>query len=234
VQIATRSSDSLKATTLFDNCGRLEPEATRSYLFRADATAGKAGRIQAGDELGTATFTWRKACGEMGRMKSSLLICPNATIMLGTGNPTTTKGENGKPLPSDTPSAAIMPGMSQDRQLAPGQKLHVTVEPIDPPTKVQIGQPFHIEFLVVNHSEKYMTLQLQFRLGQVIGISVCGPSFKNLDEVPGNGGNVRVSVRFIALTAGLLQLRGCCVADLSTGLAIPQPSLCNTLVVTKS
>ena len=225
VQISSEHKNTFSSTALFDNSGRLEADVTRSYLFKLVGTStSKSGRIDTGDELGTASFTWRKACGEIGRMKSSMLICPNATILSDAGN-----GINqSKFLSVDVPSIPLMP--VQDRQ---GKEMQVTVEPIDPPSMVQIGKPFQIEFLVLNHSEKYMTLQLQFRMEPLIGISVCGPSFKNLDEVSGNGGNVRVSVRFIALTAGLLQLRGCYVADLSTGLEIPQPALCNILVVTE-
>jgi len=229
VEMATEHSNKFSSAALFDNCGRLEADVTRSYLFEVRATpTSKSGRLDAGDELGTATFTWRKACGEIGRMKSSLLICPNATILPDPGN-----GRNQKEIrmhfPADSPNTPLI--VEQDGQ---SQKLPVTVEPIDQPSKVQIGKPFHIEFLVLNHSEKYMTLQLQFRMEPLVGVSVCGPSFKNLDEVSGNGGNVRVSVRFIALTAGLLQLRGCHIADLSTGLEVPQPALCNILAVAQT
>lgn len=235
VQLETEGNDSLQATSLFDNCGRLEIGDKRSYLFTVDTTSGsKPGRLQAGDDLGTASFTWRKACGEVGRMQSSLLICPNSTVLSGNANRATGKDEKFKPLSEVSPNTTVITGLAKDRQAKPGQKLPVTTQPIDPPAQVQMGQPFRIEFLVVNHSEKYMTLQVQFRMEQLIGISVCGPSFKNLDEVPGNGGSVRVAMRFIALTAGLLQLRGCYIADLSTGLEIPQSALCNILVVTET
>jgi hypothetical protein len=108
--------------------------------------------------------------------------------------------------------------------------LPVTVEPINPPNCMQLGVPYPVEFLIVNHSDRYLTLQLQFRLELMKGVSVCGPSFKNLEEIPGGGGTTTVEVRFIALSAGILQLRGCCIVDLATGLAVPQPPLFNTFV----
>lgn len=235
VQLEAEGNDSLRAISLFDNCCRLEIGVKRSYLFKVVATSGsKPGRLQAGDDLGTASFTWRKACGEVGRMQSSLLICPDSIVLSGNTNRVTGKDEKLKPLSEVSPNTTVISGLAKDRQAKPGQKLPVTTQPIDPPALVQMGQPFRIEFLVVNHSEKYMTLQVQFRMEQLIGVSVCGPSFKNLDEVPGNGGSVRVAVRFIALTAGLLKLRGCYIADLSTGFEIPQSALCNILVVTET
>jgi hypothetical protein len=237
-----RKNNKFSSVELFDECGRLEPGASKRYLFKVTALSQtvKSTGIAAGDELGKAVFTWYKACGEMGRMTTVPLICPNVdpvldvkdpeAIMEGRGNPFVVFVQ-GSALSVDVASAAasrLTNPKSEPTSL--DQLLPVTVEPVEPPRNVQLGKPFCVNFLVVNHSEKYMTIQLQFRLEHMNGLSVCGPSFKNLDEVPGNGGSVSVSIRFMALTAGLLQLRGCCVADLATGLTIPQPPLFSALV----
>lgn len=234
----------IAATELFDDCGRLEAGASKRYLFKVTATRASSSRgIAAGDELGKAVFTWQKACGEMGRMASSPVICPNANPKLDPNNPAATmeslgnsfvvhvKG-SGLSVDVANSAAARAANPSMDRNTL-DQLLPVTVEPVDPPSTMQIGVPCQVHFLVVNHSVNFMTLQLQFRLEHMKGLSVCGPSFKNLEEVPGKGGSTTVSVRFIPLAAGLLKLRGCCVVDLATGLSIAQPPLFNVLVESK-
>ena len=62
------------------------------------------------------------------------------------------------------------------------------------------------------------------------GLSVCGPSFLNLEEIPGGGGSTTVTLRVIPLATGLLKLSGCCIVDLATGAAVPQPPQFNAVV----
>eukprot|EP00980_Cylindrotheca_fusiformis_P017614 scaffold5517_cov135-Cylindrotheca_fusiformis.AAC.44 len=238
-----RPKAEFSAVELFDRCGRLEAGTSRSYLFKVTALSqtAKSSGISTGDELGKAVFTWRKACGEMGRMSSVTLVCPSVDPILDVRNPQKVMEGQGSPfvvhlrgsaLSADVAkSAASRNADARTEQFSLHQLLPVTVEPIDPPTSVRLGAPFHVQFLVVNHSENYMSIQLQFRLDMMNGLSVCGPSFKNLDEVAGNGGNATVSVRFVAFNAGLLKLCGCCVADLASGETIAQPPLFNTLVL---
>jgi hypothetical protein len=242
-RVSSQRKDEAKvtATELFDECGRLETSASMRYLFKVASSEPSSVRgIAAGDELGKAVFTWRKACGEMGRMASSPVICPSVTPTLDPSDPGATMEGRGNPfvvyvqgsgLSVDVANiaAARAANPNMDRN-ALDQLLPVTVEPVDPPSRIQLGVPYQVQFLVVNHADKYMSLQLQFRLEHMKGLSVCGPSFKNLEEVPGNGGSTTVAVRFIALAKGLLQVRGCCVVDLATGQAIPQPPLFNVLV----
>ena len=109
-------------------------------------------------------------------------------------------------------------------------QLPVTVEPIDPPAKMSLNVPREVQFLVVNHSEHPMTLQLQLLLSQMTGLAVCGPSFKSLGEVPPNGGSTVAAVRFLPLAAGLLRVQGCFVVDLASGREIPQPPLFHVFV----
>lgn len=241
------------ARTLFDNSGRLEAGESKSFLFKvtvqppgsaANPSAAARG-IAAGDELGRAVFTWRKACGEMGRMVGSPVVCPDVRPALDPADPEATMtgrgsdfvvhtggGSGGLSIDVATHAAAraANPGGVSSGRDALDLVLPVTVEPIDPPNKMELGVPCQISFLVVNHSDLYLTLQLQFQLDHMEGISVCGPSFQNLEEIASNGGSATVQARFMALSAGLLQLSGCCVVDLASGLAIPQPPLFKALV----
>ena len=235
-----KTGKKLSAVELFDQCGLLDAGSSRKYIFKVTASSQPAKQrgIAAGDELGKAVFTWRKACGEMGRLTSHVFICPNIDPFLDTRDPRVPNDSfvvyknEGSALSVDvaTSAASKLSKPTSDQAATIDDVLPVTVEPVDPPTKVSLGEPFQVDFLVVNHSNNYMTLQLQFVLDQMNGLSVCGPSYKNLEEVSGKGGSITVSIRFIALSAGLLQLSGCSVADLATGIVIPQPPLLNMLV----
>jgi hypothetical protein len=108
--------------------------------------------------------------------------------------------------------------------------LPVTVEPLQPPSSMTLALPQEVKFLIVNHSTKPMDLQLQFRLNHMSGIAVCGKSFKNLGEVPANGGSIVECMRFLPLVAGLLRVQGCCIVDLTSGKEIAQPPLFNVFV----
>lgn len=240
-----------KATDLFDRCGRLDNGTSLRYLFKISTIGSKENTtstttphrgIAAGDELGKAIFTWRKACGEMGRMASSPIVCPhNTNLMLDPNDPSGTmegrgssfvthvKGNSG--LSVDVAAAAAARAASPNFDYnSLDMLLPVTVEPIDPPNRMKLGQPVQVQFLIVNHSPRSMTMQLQFRLEHMKGISICGPSYKNMEEVTGNGGSTTVSARFVALGAGLLQVRGCCIVDLVAGSQVPQPPLFNVMV----
>ena len=105
----------------------------------------------------------------------------------------------------------------------------VSVKPINGPTELQVGIPFDVEFSVQNHSNEAISAQLQFRVESMVGIAVCGPSSKNLEEIPANG-DTTVSFRFLALSPGLAQITGCYLANLSTGQSIPQPPMLNSMV----
>jgi hypothetical protein len=240
-------SPASKGLTLFDNSGRLEPGATRNYLFKvytsqsASSSVGVSSKgIAAGDELGKAIFTWRKACGEMGRMASAPMLCPTVQPRLDPNNPAATMtGEgsdfvvhvHGSCLSVDVAAkAAARASNPSDHGNALDLLLPVTVEPIHPPKTMKLGEPCAVTFLIVNHSDQYLTLQLQFRSELMKGVTVCGRSFKNLEEIAGNGGSCTVEMRFIALSPGLLRLQGCCLVNMADGLSIPQPPLFNTFV----
>lgn len=240
VRTQRKEKDVLTATQLFDECGRLEVGASVRYLFKVATSSSSARGIAAGDELGKAVFTWRKACGEMGRMASSPVICPIVNPLLHPNDPGATMEGRGSPfvvhvqgsglsIDVATTAAARAANPNMERGSL-DQLLPVTVEPVDPPSRMTLGVPYPVQFLVVNHSDKSMTIQLQFRLEHMKGISVCGSSFKNLEEVPGNGGSTTVAVRFIPLAAGLLPIRGCNIVDLATGQAVPQPPLFYVMV----
>jgi len=262
--VGVRSNSLPKGVDLFDNSGRLEPGDSKHYIFKITGSKTKstsdsfAKGIASGDQLGKAIFTWRKACGEMGRMSSSSVICPTVHPLLDPEDPgATMKGSGsdfvmhveGSGLSVDI--AALAAARAVNRANAninanATNPLHildvehhgaldlmfpVTVEPMNPPKELRVGIPFDVDFLVVNHSNQFMSAQLQFRLEHMKGIAVCGASFKNLEEIPGNGGSAIAVVRFIALSAGLAQLTGCCIVNVATGHSVPQPPMMNAIAI---
>ena len=235
-----------KATDLYDESGRLEAGSSVRYLFKVTATSEEAANrgIAAGDELGKAIFTWRKAMGEMGRMASSPILCPMATPYINPSDPVSTMtggdGKNvvhmhGSGLSVDVATAAAKRAASTDPIPSKASSLEnvlpVTVEPIDPPKRLHVGVPQPVQFLVVNHSNKDMALQLQFQFEHMgTELMVCGPSYINLGDIPGSGGSASATVRFLSLCAGLHRVQGCCIVDLNTEQRVPQPPLFSVLV----
>mmetsp|Transcript_3467 Transcript_3467/g.8249 ORF Transcript_3467/g.8249 Transcript_3467/m.8249 type:complete len:500 (-) Transcript_3467:224-1723(-) len=251
-----------RGVDLLDHSGRLGRGDCKQYVFKVSAlgsqvTSGSFGKgVTAGDQIGKAIFTWRKACGEIGRMASIPVICPSLHTFLDVDDPGGTakkKGvgtgfamhTQGSSLSSDITAQASaraeksthasvqrsLNAITGEHQNALDLIFPITVQPINPPKQLQVGIPFDIEFLVVNHSDQFMSAQLQFRSDLMKGILVCGPSSKNLEEIPGNGGKATVLVRFIALSAGLAQLTGCFVVNLATGQSVAQPPMLNTMVL---
>ena len=106
----------------------------------------------------------------------------------------------------------------------------VTVEPINPPKRMMVGEPANVQVLVVNHSTQTMNLQLQMRLPLMKGIVVYGQSFRNLGEIPPNGGSMVTDVQLIAMVPGLFFVGGCFMVDLNSGREIQQPHLLSIFV----
>lgn len=249
---STSDADDLakkNAVALFDGCGRLEPGASFRYLFLVKASSQDATLrgIACGDELGKAVFTWRKAMGEAGRIASTSVLCPPSHPpgllgdVNGGGNPHSIMGGgnkfvvHGSGLSVDAAAAAANRSASHSPDAggpAGGldEVLPVTVEPIDPPSKMVLAMPQEVQLLIVNHSDQAMNLQLQMRLPHMSGVVVCGPSFKNLGEVSPSGGSRVMGIRLVALVAGLFRAQGCCIVDLTSGMEIPQPPLFNVFV----
>jgi len=130
------------------------------------------------------------------------------------------------PLPGSTSSSSITtPPDNLD------EALPVTVEPVSPPSTMNLATPQTIKLLIVNHSpSSSMNIQLQFRLNHMSGVAVCGKSFLNVGEIPPRGGSAVAFVKLLAMVGGLLRVQGCCVVDLHTGNEIPQPPLFQTFV----
>lgn len=230
------------AVELFDSCGRLEPGGSFRYMFLVKAISddAKLRGIACGDDLGRAVVTWHKAMGEAGQIASAPIKCPEAEglmkdgdttehILMGTGSRFVVLGSglSVDVAASAASRAANRKGNTIERAL---DLLPVTVEPIDPPSFMELAKPQQVQLLVVNHSPTPMNLQLQMRLSYMSGIAVCGLSYQNLGEIPGSGGSCIVEVRLIALVAGLLRVQGCCMVELTTGQEIPQPPLFNVFV----
>jgi len=242
VGIPKGGPESKTGAQMFDTCGRLEVRQTWRYMFHVfrQPNTGTKG-IAVGDELGKFRFKWRKACGEMGMMASTPVHCPPLAPVIDTTNTGATmegagssfvvhsRGRSGLSLDVAASTAARLVSPNMDRNSL-DQLLPVTVEPISPPHQVELGLPFKVDFLVTNHSEREMTLQLQFHLGHMKGLSVCGSSFRNLHDVQGRGGSTVVLVSFLPLATGLWKLSGCNVVDINRGQSFPQPPLAQVLV----
>jgi len=247
---------------LLESCGRLETGDCFQYLFKVKTESRNASLrgIAAGDELGKAVFTWSKTMGETGQVFSPIIRCPDALDMnklrlLAGGN---AKGnfedpanENAQSLEeilyNDKDFVVQGSGISVDVAAAaakraaangvlpfqaPDQLLPVTVEPIRPPTRMQLAVPQEVQFLVMNHTNNPLALQLQFRFEkqQLEGLVICGHSFKTLGELAPQGGCSVVTMRITAVSCGLLRLHGCFVVDLTTDREIPQPPLFDVFV----
>ena len=74
-------------------------------------------------------------------------------------------------------------------------------------------------------------LQVQFRLPEMKGVVVFGPSFTNVGNAYG-AVSLRscVVVTLVATVPGLFFVGGCYVVDLTDGSEIPQPSLFGVFV----
>jgi len=247
---APKSSSKKSAVELFDDCGRLDWGSSIRYLFNVrsntttDSSLPKKG-IAGGDELGKAVVTWRKAMGEAGRIASTFVFCPPSNVTNDKSQQIkNTKNDNtssvfvvhGSGLSVDVASCATNRSTAHAPSEIPNVRplddvYPVTVEPIDPPNQMTVDSPIDVKFLVINHSKKIQkNLQLQFRLSQMKGVVVCGPSFQNLKELSPNGGSTIAVVTLIAMVPGLFFVKGCYVVNLGSGTEITQPVLFSVFV----
>ncbi|KAL9181306.1 hypothetical protein ACHAXT_010111 [Thalassiosira profunda] len=228
------------ALEMYDACGRLEPGECYRYLFSVKAASEAAALrgIACGDDLGQAVLTYHKAMGELGKVYSSVVVCPPTSYLsqrdAGSGEEATTSNfvVHRSGLSVDVAAASAQRSMSGQRnnEGSLDERLPVTVEPIDPPSAMKLSVPEKISLLIVNHSGKPMNLQLQLRLSEMTGVVVCGPSYVSLGEVPPSGGSCTIDVRLVALVAGLFSVKGCYIVDLGSGREFPQPALFDVFV----
>jgi len=228
-----KSSTPPTAVELFDNAGSMVPGGSFSFIFNVETTSKEATLrgIAAGDYLGRAVFCWRKAMGETGTVSSEPIHCPRAEPVFdqrktASGNDRWTCSNfvthrSGLSVDVAAASAAGAPLAAQ---------FPVTVEPIDPPSNMTLNVPVAVQFLVVNHSDQPLPLQLQLNLQHMESIVVCGRSFQNLGQVQQNGGSTVATVQLMALQAGLVKVDGCTVVDLASGREIHQPPLFSVFV----
>lgn len=226
----TEPSEEKNAIELYDDCNIIMPGGSYHYLFRVVAQTKEAilRGIAADDLLGRAVLYWCKAMGESGECFSAPIYCPPvdpaAWAAPTGGHASSTFVVHRSGLSVDVASAAATQSHRPDRLQLLAQ-LPVTVEPIDPPTRMKLNIPQQVQFLVVNHSEQPMTLQLQLHLSKMAGLVVCGPSFLSLGEISPRGGSTVVAARFLPLAPGLYKVDGCVVLDLVTGREVAQPPL---------
>lgn len=257
-----------------------------SYIFAVQASSKEAQLrgIAAGDPLGRAAVTWRKAMGETGTIyshnnnsNSTSVLCPPADPSARTmPNGVKTNHTNNHfmvhrsgwtvDMAAAAASIATSPhnpqggGSTLKNQQQQQSMIVVTVEPIDPPSRVILQEPVTVQFLIVNHSVQTMPLQLQFHNNtsgtttaaapkapsctslapapleihpQHGCLAVSGPSFQNVGDIPGQGGSTVVPVTFLPLYTGLCRVQSCSVLDLASGREILQPPLFTTFVVEK-
>mmetsp|Transcript_34185 Transcript_34185/g.71972 ORF Transcript_34185/g.71972 Transcript_34185/m.71972 type:complete len:204 (+) Transcript_34185:791-1402(+) len=182
--------------------------------------------------------------GEMGKVYSSVVVCPPTSFSskgqqqgaASTSDGTTSNNSkfvvHRSGLSVDVAAASAQRSMSGQRNNdgSLDETLPVTVEPIDPPSTMKLSVPEKISLLVVNHSAQSMNLQIQMRLSDMTGVVVCGSSYVGLGEVAPSGGSCTVDVRLVALVAGLFSVRGCYIVDLSSGVELAQPALFDVFV----
>jgi hypothetical protein len=240
---ATADETQRSAVELFDACGRIGPSGSVRYLFHvktiASSVEATARGIAAGDVLGKAIFTWHKAMGEAGRIASTDVICsasdatsnkPNFVVHQsglsvdvaasaadkGAGFSSSSGDENN---PNNDPTSPSLD------ELFP-----VTVDPIDPPKSLFLHRPQPVTLCITNHTEGPLNLQLQMRLSHQSGVVVCGTSFQSLGDIQGSGGTHVVTIRIVALMAGLFSLQGCFLVDMNSGREFPIPPLFHVFV----
>ena len=238
----------LTATQILDASGFLSPGSVIRYLFQLTTTATtdknttkkkdsttKAGTsssssssrgIAAGDKLGTAMFTWRKSMGETGRIASSPITCPSVAAKWQTHNFVMDRSG----LSVDVAASAAWRNRNPNNRSNLSVQLPVTVEPLNPPRRMVCNQPTEVQFFIVNHSDKAMSLQLQFRLSYMSELTICGPSFVSLGTIPADGGSIVTKVQVLPLATGLLRLLGCWIVDLASDQEIAQPPLFEVFV----
>ena len=188
--------------------------------------------IAFGDDLGQACVSYHKAMGESGKIYSSTIACPPTAFADSKSNSKFVV--HGSGLSVDVAAAAAQRSSSGRRNGTESgsldELLPVTVEPIDPPSRMELSVPQKVSLLVVNHSARPMTLQLQMRLPNMNGVVICGQSFITLGEIPPSGGSYTIDVNLIAFVAGLFSVQGCYIVDMNSGMEIQQPALFNVFV----
>lgn len=225
------------AVELFDAAGSMIPGGSFRYIFSVEAASKEAivRGIASGDYLGRAVFSWRKAMGETGTVYSAAIHCPRAEPAFDTVGP----GQRMTCSDFVVHRSGLSVDVAAASASAPAKtsttwfsdQLLVTVEPIDPPTRMKLNIAAPVQLLVVNHSDYPLTLQLQFALSHMDhGLVICGPCFKNLGEIKANGGSTVTLMHFLPLKAGLMRVEGCAVVDLASGREMVQPPLFHVFV----
>ena len=218
------------AMDLLDTAGMIVPGGSYRYMFSIEASSKEAQLrgIAGGDRLGRAAIQWCKAMGESGTIYSAPIHCPRA-------NPVFDQvGRSGRLTCSNF--VVHRSGLTVDVAAAAStgselvNRFPVTIEPIDPPATATLNVPIKVQFLVVNHTNQPMNLQVKFSSDDTKGIVVHGTMSKNIGEVPENGGSTVSLVGFLPLATGLFTISGCSLVDLTTGQEILQPPMFQTLV----
>jgi len=166
-------------------------------------------------------------------VSSATVYCPPSEIS--TGNDNGSFVVHGSGLSVDIAASAANRSTNQNiTKESPGALdflFPVSVEPIDPPTYMDLFVPQEVQLLVVNHSDKAMNLQIQMDSSKMSGLKVCGASFRNLGEIRQCGGSCVVSMKIIAFEgAGFFKCQGCSIVDVNSGREIIQPSLFSVFV----
>ena len=237
ITLSEEGQCSVSALDLYDSCGRLQAGESYQYLFsvRAESETANLRGISYGDDLGQAVITYHKAMGETGVIKSSLIVCPPTALDDEREDSAATDFVvHGSGLSVDVAAAAAQRSLvgrgGRGDQQSLDERLPVTVEPISPPSTMNMGSPQTVSLLVVNHSSQPMNVQLQMRLSEQSGVVVCGQSYLSVGEVGASGGSTTVDIRLIALVAGLFKVQGVYCVDLTTGKELKQPSLFQVFV----
>ena len=129
---------------------------------------------------------------------------------------------------------------------------YITVEPIDPPMQMKLYNSYTVQFLVVNHTNDAVPIQIQFHTSTTnptsssvlsssssssnhsnsnnSSIVITGPSYQNLGTILPQGGSTVTTISFIPIQIGLLDICGCSIMDIASGRTVIQPPLWTTFV----
>ena len=232
----TATSTTLSAVDLLDESGLLQAGGSVRFLFSIEATSKQAllRGIAGGDSIGRVFFKWSKAMGESGTLVSPTIQCPRADLALDQRMPFSVQKANceGNSFVVHRSGLAVDVAVATTARTPLGDRIPVTVDPIDPPPRMRLNVPCEVQFLVVNHSNQPLSVQLQFSPADMAGIVVCGTCYKNVGELGRDGGSTVATIRFMPLAGGLFSVRGCAVKDMVTGREMVQPPLFTAFVDT--
>ncbi len=211
-------ADPLDCVAAFDRHVYLQPEDVVQYLYRLtrDESQGGGMLLAAGAPLGQLRVSWRTTLGEAGTLLSPRVLCSNDTAT--TTRPVELRLERPLvPLSSSSLSSSPLPQSNEDD------------DPHADGTLVQ-GQVYAAHCRLHNNTDKDLWLQVQFHLELMQGVYVTAKAFQNAGLVPART-TKPLTFQLLPLMAGLHDVKGVTIMDMTTSQEYEQHRLCEVMVV---